>query len=60
MKKESHQKLCILVENMEYQSPDSFGYEIVLDFKQMDISEKWDVDVIQINSAIQSQDKYDT
>ncbi len=60
MKKEANQKLCILIGNMEYESTGSFGYDIILGFKQMAISEKWDVDVVQVNSTIQAQDKYDT
>ena len=28
-------KLCILIENMEYQEPHQFGYEIILGFRQM-------------------------
>lgn len=41
-------KLCILVENMEFDTPNHFGHDIVLGFKQMAEPEGWEVDIIPI------------
>ena len=59
-KKIDNRKLCLLVENMDYEALDEFGYEIVLGFKQNAIKHKWDVDVIPVNPSIQMEEKYDT
>ena len=59
-KKVDNRKLCLLVENMDYEALDEFGYEIVLGFKQNAIKHKWDVDVIPVNPSIQMEEKYDT
>ena len=34
-KKVENRKLCIFIENMNYETIDEFGYDIVLGFKQM-------------------------
>lgn len=60
MKKESHKKLCLFIENMDYDTPDQFGYEIVLGFKQAAIKNKWDVVIQPVTPAFQSLEKYDT
>lgn len=60
MRKEELKKLAIFIENMEYKKPDDFGYDLVLGFEQMAYRSNWTVDVIPINSKIQSMDKYDT
>ena len=39
-KKIDNRKLCLLVENMDYEALDEFGYEIVLGFKQNAIKHK--------------------
>ena len=59
-RKVENRKLCILVENMNYDSIDEFGYDIVLGFKQNAIKHKWAVDVIPVTPALQSAEKYDT
>ena len=33
-RKEENRKLCLLIENMNYDVPGEFGYDIVLGFKQ--------------------------
>lgn len=60
MKKVNSKKLCIFVENMEYEKPHHFGYDIILGFKQLAINDGFDVDVISVNPTMQSQYKYDT
>ena len=36
-------KLCILIENMDYDTPNQFGHDIILGFKQMAEPEGWSV-----------------
>ncbi len=60
MKKEEHKKLCIFIENIEYETPSDFGYDVVLGFKQAAFRDNWSVTVFPITPAIQRQEKYDT
>lgn len=59
-KKEENRKLCIFVENMDYEANDQFGHEIVLGFKQNAFRHKWDVSVVPVTPAFQLSEKYDT
>ena len=59
-KKVENRKLCIFVENMNYETIDEFGYDMVLGFKQNAFRRKWDVDVLPITPAFQEEEKYDT
>lgn len=60
MKKAEYKKLCIFIENMEYESPEHFGYDIILGFKQAAYRDNWDVTVLPVTPAFQQQEKYDT
>lgn len=46
-------KLCILVENMDFNTSNQFGHDIVLGFKQMAEPDGWTVDVIPIDMELQ-------
>ncbi len=59
-KKEEFRKLCLFVTNMEYETLDTFGYDIVLGFKQNAFQHKWDVTVVEITPEFQKEQKYDT
>lgn len=59
-RKESHRKLALFIENMEYASENDFGYDIILGFKQNAFKNNWDVDVIPVTPTFQIQEKYDT
>lgn len=59
-KKVENRKLCILIENMNYETIDEFGYDMVLGFKQNAFRRKWDVDILPITPAFQEEEKYDT
>lgn len=59
-KKEEFRKLCLFVTNMEYKTLDTFGYDIVLGFKQNAFKHKWDVTIMEIDVKFQEQNKYDT
>lgn len=55
-----NRRLCIFVENMDYEKIDEFGYDIILGFKQNAFRRKWHVDIIPITPAFQEEEKYDT
>lgn len=59
-RKEENRKLCLLIENMSYDVPGEFGYDIVLGFKQNAFKNKWDVTIVPVTPELQSQEKYDT
>lgn len=59
-KKTENRKLCIFIENMNYESIDEFGYDIVLGFKQNAFRHNWDVDIVPITPTFQTEEKYDT
>ncbi len=59
-KKVENRKLAVFIENMEYGTPDQFGYDIVLGFRQNAFRHSWDVTVIPAPPALQSEEKYDT
>lgn len=60
MKKEKHKKLCIMVENMDYENPTDFGYDIMLGFKQMAQRDNWTIDVLPVTPSLQTNKKFDS
>lgn len=52
-------KLCILIENMEYQEPHQFGYEIILGFRQMAEPAGYTVDIVPVTEKLQKSSSYD-
>lgn len=60
MRGKTQRKLCIFVENMDYETPDQFGYDIILGFKQLAFRENYEVTVMPVNPLFQSTEKYDT
>lgn len=60
MRSKDHKKLCLFIENMEYENPEQFGYDIVLGFKQSAFKEHYNVTVIPVTPLFQSARKYDT
>lgn len=51
-------KLCIMVENMDYETPNQFAYDMVLGFRQQAEIEGWIVEVVPITEAIQKSIPY--
>lgn len=51
-------KICILVENMGYETPNQFAYDIVLGFKQLAEPEGWTVDVVPLDIEFQKLTPY--
>ena len=46
-------KLCILIENMGYQDPNQFGYDLIAGFREMACPEGWVVDVVPLTEEFQ-------
>lgn len=53
-------KLCILIQNMEYEQPHQFGYDLILGFRQMAEPAGYTVDVLPAAETLQSSLSYDT
>ncbi len=55
-------KVCVFIEdrNMDYESIDQFGYEIVMGFKLGAASRNWEVTVIPSSLTMQTTEKYDS
>lgn len=52
-------KLCIFIENMNYSTPNQFGYDIILGFRQMAEPDGFLVDIIPLTPEIQKHTPYD-
>lgn len=59
IRKNSSKKLCIIVENMDYENSMGFGYELIVGFKQLAIPAGWEVDIIPITEKFQKNISYD-
>lgn len=55
-------KVCVFVEdrNMDYETIDQFGYEIVMGFKLGAASRNWEVTVVPSALAMKNEEKYDS
>ena len=51
-------KICILIENMDYETPNQFGHDIVKGFRQMAEPEGWIVDIISLTIEFQKMTPY--
>jgi len=60
MRTSNTRKVCILIENMDYENVEQFGYEIVVGFKLSAARRHWEVSVVPANLNMQALDKYDT
>ena len=60
MRGKDRRKVCLFVENMDYESPEQFGYDIILGFRQVAFRENFDVTVLPVTPHIQAAEKYDT
>ena len=56
----SGKKLCIFMENMDYESSGQFGFDIVSGFKQEAVKEGFDVTLLPITPAFQANEAYDS
>ena len=60
MRGRDRRKVCLFVENMDYETPEEFGYDIILGFRQVAFRENFDVTVFPVTPSFQSTEKYDT
>jgi LacI family transcriptional regulator len=60
MKSTDTRKVCIFIENMDYENIEQFGYEIVVGFKLLAARRHWDVTVVPTNLNMQTAEKFDT
>ena len=51
MRAKDNRRLCIFIENMDYETPEQFGYDIILGFKQLAYRERCDVTVIPVTPS---------
>lgn len=49
----------VFIENMDFNTPNQFGHDLILGFKQMAESEGWTVDVIPTDMEFQRMTPYD-
>lgn len=59
MKKEVRKHLCVFIENMQYEKPEDFGFDIILGFKQAAVRDSWDITIVPITPMLQLNDPYD-
>lgn len=59
LKKDESKKLCIFIENMNFESPNHFGYDLVMGFKKMAEPEGYTVDLLPITADFQKKTSYD-
>lgn len=57
--KKDEQKLCVLIDSIEYQEPHQFAYDIILGFRQMAEPAGFTVDVVQVDAKLQRTTPYD-
>lgn len=60
MKASTTRKVCIFIENMDYENIDQFGYDIIIGFKLSAARRHWEVTVVPSSLALQAEEKYDT
>lgn len=60
MRTKEHRKLCIFIENMEYETPEQFGYDIILGFKQAAYPAGYGVTILPVTPDFQAHERYDT
>ena len=53
-------KICILIENMDYENIEQFGYEIIVGFKLSAARQNFDVSVIPTNLNMKTQENFNT
>jgi LacI family transcriptional regulator len=60
MKATETRKVCIFIENMDYENIEQFGYEIIVGFKLSAARRHWEVSVVPTNLNMQTAEKFDT
>ncbi len=60
MRKMDNKKVCIFIENMDYENIDQFGYDIITGFQKAAARKHWEVTVIPSNLNLQMEENFDT
>ncbi len=60
MRNQEEKKVCVFIENMDYENLDEFGYDIITGFKKAAIRKNWNITVIPANLNLQSTENYDS
>ncbi|HHV13640.1 MAG TPA: LacI family transcriptional regulator [Clostridiales bacterium] len=60
MKSTGTRKVCIFIENMDYENIDQFGYELIVGFKLSAARRHWEVTVVPTNLNMQLAENFDT
>ena len=60
MRNPDKKKVCVFIENMDYENMDEFGYDIITGFKKVALRKNWNVSVIPASLHLQSVEKYDS
>lgn len=60
MMAQNNRKVCIFIENMDYENIDQFGYDIITGFQMSAARTNYEVTVIPTNLTLQTSEKYDT
>lgn len=57
----SERRVCILIDNMDYENNEQFGYDLILGFKNAAMTRNWDVDILPItlNALTPDANNYD-
>lgn len=53
-------RLCVMVENMNYENVDQFGYEIISGFEQAAGRRNYEISIVPTNLSMQTQEQYDS
>ena len=53
-------RVCIFVENMEYEQPEEFGWDIITGFRKLSEPADYQVDVIPLSEKLQRASRYDS
>lgn len=58
----SERRVCIMIDNMDYENNEQFGYDLILGFKNAAMTHNWDVDIIpmNLNALAPVANNYDT
>lgn len=59
LKKSNNRKLVIFIRNMTYESPEDFGYDIILGFKKAAMNDGWSVNIVPATPELQKKTPYD-
>ncbi len=60
MRNQEEKKVCVFIENIDYENMDEFGYDIITGFKKAALRKHWDVSVIPVNMGLQTAENYDS